>query len=245
MKLYHFTIPENLFRIHQRGLEPGFDPDGIDWQTCGQPVVWLTTQESNRATQADVDHYKPLDNEFNVGDTMFGGPVRLAVDVERHNKRLVKYTTFLENDLHGREVLKLSRATMPPGCVDRWWIYLGTIAPRKIEFAPGLPPGILTIRLLLPSADLYAEKHVDPIVRRRYAEMARRMRAADNPDALVDICPPVEEDPLQPADVVAPGQGTAVAGRARSHALDAYQVANVRPIAAPTRRQNGFSAKGS
>ena len=42
MKLYHFTYPENLFRIHLRGLEPGIhqqrtDP-GMDWQTMGQPV---------------------------------------------------------------------------------------------------------------------------------------------------------------------------------------------------------------
>ena len=92
MKLYHFTAPENLFLIHLHGLEPGIhqqrtDPGGMDWQTMGQPVVWLTTQESNRATQADVDHYKPRHLiESNVGDTMFGGPVRLAVNVERTNQ---------------------------------------------------------------------------------------------------------------------------------------------------------------
>jgi hypothetical protein len=102
MKLYHFTIRENLFLIHLRGLEPGIhqqrtDPGGMHWQTMGQPVVWLTTQESNRATQANVDHFKSHHLEYNAGDTMFGGPVRLAVDVERHNKRLVKYTTFLES----------------------------------------------------------------------------------------------------------------------------------------------------
>ena len=62
MKLYHFTTPENLLLIHLRGLEPGIhqqrtDPGRMDWQTMGQPVVWLTTQESNRATQADVDHF--------------------------------------------------------------------------------------------------------------------------------------------------------------------------------------------
>ena len=129
------------------------------------------------------------------------------------------------------------------GCVDRSWIYFGTIAPRKIEFAPGLPPGRLTIRLALPGVDFQAEAHVDPTTRLRFAETARRMRAADNPDTLIDIRT-VEEDPLQPADVVAPGQGTAVAGRAQPR-MDAHRLANVRPIAAPSRRQNGFSAKGS
>ena len=39
--------------------------------------------------------------ERNVVDEMFGGSVRIAVDVERHNKRLVKYTTFLENPTLG------------------------------------------------------------------------------------------------------------------------------------------------
>jgi hypothetical protein len=28
MKLYHFTYPENLFRIHLRGLEPGIHNSG-------------------------------------------------------------------------------------------------------------------------------------------------------------------------------------------------------------------------
>jgi hypothetical protein len=50
---------------------------------------------------------------------------------------------------------------MAPGHVDRWWIYFGTIAPRKIEFAPGK----LTIRLALPGAAFHAETHVDPIGR--------------------------------------------------------------------------------
>jgi hypothetical protein len=215
MKLYHFTTPENLLLIHLYGLKPSIhqqrtDPGAMDWQTMGQPVVWLTKQESNRATQAHVDHFKPLNLECNVGDPIFGGPVRLAVDVERHNKRLVKYTTFLENttlvhpetgDLQniGRDVLRISRAT--PGCVDRWWIYFGTIAPRKIEFAPGLPPGKLTIRLALPGADFRAEMLVDPMSRSRFAELARRMRAADNPDMVADF--PLVEDPLQPADALA------------------------------------------
>lgn len=210
MKLYHFTYPENLFRIHLRGLEPGIhrqrtNPGAMDWQTMGRPVVWLTTQESNRATKADVDHLKSLHLERNVGDEMFGGSVRIAVDVERHNKRLVKYTTFLENptlvhpetgDLQniGRDLLKKSRATMR--CVDRWWIYFGTIAPRKIEFAPGLPPGELTNRLALPFFDFQAETHVDPIARLRFAESARRMRAADNPDTLIECT--VERTPCSP-----------------------------------------------
>jgi len=204
MKLYHFTTPKNLLPIHLHGLKPvsnqqRTDPGDSDWQTMGQPVVWLTTQESNGATQAEIDHYK-LHLECNVGDTMFGGPVRLAVDVQRHDKRLVKYTTFLENttlvEIHpetgdplctGRDVLKRLRASMAPGVLDRWWIYFGTIAPRKIKFAPGLPPGKLTIRLALPGADFRAERHVDPMSRSWFAEMARQMRAADNPDALIAV----------------------------------------------------------
>ena len=99
------------------------------------------------------------------------------------------------------------------GCVDRWWIYFGTIAPRKIEFAPDLPPGRLTIRLALPGAEFQAETHNDPESRSRFAEWARQMRTADDPDAVIDIR--IVEGPLQPADVVAPCQGTAIAGRAQ------------------------------
>ena len=137
------------------------------------------------------------------------------MNVERTiKKRLVKYTTFLENTtsvaIHpetrdplytGRDVLKMSRADAAPGHIDSWWIYFGTIAPRKIEFAPGLPTGKLTIGLALPGADFQAETHVDPKGRPRFAEMARQMRAADNPDMVADIR--LVEDPLEPADALA------------------------------------------
>lgn len=109
MRLHHFTDPENLFLISLRGLEPSVKEESA-WQTLGQRVVWLTREETNRATVADVERHRPFwkDDEEgnyprNVGDPMYGASadtretVRLTVNIERHNKKLVKYTDWLRN----------------------------------------------------------------------------------------------------------------------------------------------------
>ena len=51
MRLYHFTEAKNLVGISIRGLAP--QPCGP--LTMGQEVVWLSTQENLRPTQADLD----------------------------------------------------------------------------------------------------------------------------------------------------------------------------------------------
>ena len=66
MKLYHFTTPgKPNYRSSCADWSRAFTDSTpiratMDWQTMGRPVVWLTTQESNRATKADVDHLKSL-----------------------------------------------------------------------------------------------------------------------------------------------------------------------------------------
>ena len=64
MRLHHFTGPENLFLISLRGLEPDIKEYNA-WQTLGQQVVWLTRQETNRATAAEVEHWRQFWKEDN------------------------------------------------------------------------------------------------------------------------------------------------------------------------------------
>ena len=50
MKLYHFTVIENLVPISWNGLKP----DALGERGtphAGHPVVWLTRQKSNAATE--------------------------------------------------------------------------------------------------------------------------------------------------------------------------------------------------
>ena len=91
MKLYHFTTTENLWLISLRGLEP-YASDNNVFMTMGEPVVWLTRQETNVMTAEHAGH--PDFDDMKIGEPMFGGPVRLTVNIERHNKRLQRYPDF-------------------------------------------------------------------------------------------------------------------------------------------------------
>jgi hypothetical protein len=104
--------------------------------------VWLTREESNLATPKHVAHFQKLgfSLETKVGDCLYGGPVRCAVFLERHNKKLVRWAEFLRTtDIvsdgqykTGLDVLRAYEVQCYPEALAQWWIYLGTIPQHKI-----------------------------------------------------------------------------------------------------------------
>jgi hypothetical protein len=129
MNLYHFTPAGRAPLIAQSGLRAGADNDPE--MTCGLPVVWLTRQESNVCTQADIDHMQWVCGHVDrkVGDRMYGGPARLTVRIERHNRRLVNYGQFLRDVGMYQHFAPL----LTPAALTQWYVYLGDIAPHKID----------------------------------------------------------------------------------------------------------------
>lgn len=201
MRLHHFTGPENLFLISLRGLEPDIKEYNA-WQTLGQQVVWLTRQETNRATAAEVEHWRQFWKEDNEcayprkpGAPMFGAnadtheTVRLTVNIEKHNKKLVKYTEWLRRAVaydcetrelvgKGADILKMCRSSFAPGNLDQWWIYFGTIKPSRIEFVPGWPPGLISAGVALPGVEYQSKTHDSLEARASFAAQALALRAA-------------------------------------------------------------------
>ena len=193
MKLYHFTVIENLFLISMRGLEPRIHRAGTSedaaCMTMGQPAVWLTRQKSNLATDTDIARLRMQGMlDFKVGDFMFGGDQRLTVKIERHNKRLMRYADFLrttdiavahpdnpETFRTGRDVL--NSGTLSQSALNDWWVYFGTIAPHKIELA-------LTAALALPGIEHQIATHPDIDARARFKTL-RDQVAMMAPDQLV------------------------------------------------------------
>lgn len=139
MRLYHFTEAKNLVGISIRGLAP--QPCGP--LTMGQEVVWLSTQETLRPTQADLDwgavHLE--EPERYREQMILGCDTRLTVHLSTASKRLVHYHTWLRTTklvgisddpdaplCVGNDLLKLATPSS-----HKWWIYFGTIPPKKIE----------------------------------------------------------------------------------------------------------------
>jgi hypothetical protein len=125
MRLYHFTTSENLWLISQRGLEPSNKPE-TRYQAMGREAVWLT-QDIN-------DHY--LTKHPSVGDRN----VILAVEVERHSKKLVHYPKLLRS--HGTSVDKFYDPTKfeggkPTEVLALWWVHFGTIPPYRLGLKVG------------------------------------------------------------------------------------------------------------
>jgi hypothetical protein len=152
MILYHYTNPCNALMI---GLGAGLKPhckEDNQRLTMGLPVVWLTKEESNLATEADAKHYAAMgpklgrDDLIGIGEPMYvyGGPVRCQVEIER-SKHVMRYAEFLrttklvefnhEGDryLTGRDVLRLVEAG-PRGApaLTSWWICTRAIPASKI-----------------------------------------------------------------------------------------------------------------
>ena len=96
MRLYHFTNPANFIRIAAEGLTPNVKPENA-LMSIGQPVVWLTTNESNKMTEADVANLwvNAPGVRRAVGDFNFGGSHRITVNLSRTNKRLEHWSTWM------------------------------------------------------------------------------------------------------------------------------------------------------
>jgi hypothetical protein len=149
MRLYHFTNPANFIRIAAEGLTPNVKPENA-LMSIGRPVVWLTTNESNEVTEADVAHlsvYAPGER-WAVGDFNFGGSYRITVNLSRTSKRLAHWSTWMRK--HSRVIVDENGAAsandagellstdwilsrMTPDALSNWYIHFGTIPPGKIE----------------------------------------------------------------------------------------------------------------
>ena len=112
--------------------------------TMGQPVVWLTTQETIKPTQADLDYMDEQDAEAFREQMFVGRDTRLTVNLSTMSKRLVHYHTWLRTTklaaitddpdappFTGNDFLKLCSLT--PSAREHWWVYFGTIKPARIE----------------------------------------------------------------------------------------------------------------
>jgi hypothetical protein len=200
MKLYHYTTAENAFLIAVRGLSPGIHAnkrtgDAIGaYQTMGQPVVWLTREESNLVTAEHVAHFQKLGDNLGlkIGDILFGGPVRCTVELGRHDKRLMRWTDFLQTTkiigaspdnpgewVTGRDVLRGLQGTVLPAQLTGWWIYTGDIPSSKIETG-------LTAATALPGCDFQIATHPNPEARERFKIMRDELAAAD-PDTPISF----------------------------------------------------------
>ncbi|CUU17588.1 hypothetical protein ABIB94_008424 [Bradyrhizobium sp. JR7.2] len=173
MNLYHFTHPGTVLRIAAEGLKPNDD----DFMSGGLPVVWLTRQQSNVMTAADVAHMHRMevgDLNRKDGDLIFGGKARLTVRLEPQ-KRLVKYRDFLRD---GGAPL-VDPACLTQTALTQWYVYLGVIPPRKIDIT-------MTVALIVECLDHHIQTHPDADARERFAEQ-RAQIATLPPDRLASF----------------------------------------------------------
>jgi hypothetical protein len=127
MRLFHYTHPGTYLRIAAEGLLPHCKEDDA-LMTGGVPVVWLTRETSNIATAAHIEHYVKLGvSEFKVGELMYGGTARLEVQLERSNRKLMRYVDFV------RKTKCIPKLMLSRTAQTSWWVYLGVIPPHKIE----------------------------------------------------------------------------------------------------------------
>ena len=175
MILYHFTHPGTVLRIAAEGLKPNDDDDAAYLMSGGLPVVWLTRQQSNVMTAADVAYMHRMEvGDRTEGDLIFGGKARLTVRLEPQ-KRLVKYRDFLRDG--GAPLVDPARLTQT--ALTQWYVYLGVIPPRKIDFT-------MTVALVVECLDHHIETHPNKDARERFAEQ-RAQIATLPPDRLVSF----------------------------------------------------------
>jgi hypothetical protein len=168
MILYHFTQPANLFHIALDGLEPSAQPNQ-EFMTGNVPVVWLTREESNVAKAEDIAHFQSMGHsEFKVGGLLYGGKVRLAVELSRADKRLFRYLDFCTK--MGADAAKI-RPLLTSKSANSWWVYTGMIAPHKIDM--GVPRAVA-----LECLDHHIATHPDVAVRAKF-KLQREQVAKD------------------------------------------------------------------
>jgi hypothetical protein len=118
MILFHFTSAANVLGILERGLIPNVpDPD---FMTIGEPVVWLTSAETMKATEEDLawiearrgttfsDHEAA---EFAKAIVFGRDTTRLTIRLEPNSKRLALWSRTVSGKRHGPE--QASRSPTP------------------------------------------------------------------------------------------------------------------------------------
>jgi hypothetical protein len=175
MIFYHFTHPGTVLKIVAEGLKPEARPDNA-CMTGGVPVVWLTRQQSNIVTAADVAHMQKHDClDRKDGDLLFGGTARLTVELQPQ-KRLVRYRDFLK--MTGSDMAALG-TILTPTALTQWYVYLGVIPPRRIDTS-------MPVAVARECFEHHIATHPDPQARERYK--AVRAQIAQVPDgARVEI----------------------------------------------------------
>ena len=122
-------------------------------------MVWLTRQQSNIVTAADVAHMEKLGClDRKEGDLNFGGNARLTVNLQPQ-KRLMRYRDFLQ--VTGGDLDALGMI-LTPTAMAQWYVYLDVIPPRRIDTS-------LPVVIALECFDLHIATHPDPEARQRYS----------------------------------------------------------------------------
>jgi hypothetical protein len=143
--LYHYTQPVRVLLIARDGLRP-FASKQHGFMTDGIPVVWLTEESYIIRTATDI-----IRETNGAAPVMSNEAARLTVHLERRDKRLMRYGDFLRKQNHSvlveddlclaykRDAAEgpegTTAASFPSWVLDRWWVYLGDIPPRKIDSA--------------------------------------------------------------------------------------------------------------
>jgi hypothetical protein len=162
MILYHYTNPENALLI---------------------PVVWLTKEESNLATEANAKAYAEIgcNDLVAVGKPQYGGPVRCVVKVER-SKHVMRYVEFLQTtnvvltntdtgDLTGRDVLRKYKELSDVAALSSWWICTRAIPASRVCVP-------LTRAQAIEACQWHVETHPDAGGRDRFKQQRDSFAAA-------------------------------------------------------------------
>jgi hypothetical protein len=145
VKLYHWTAEKNLVGIAASGLQPFAYDDAAGLVSAGRKVVWLTASETRTP---DLEYMKSRPDLFSAtyiekfSTLQFGKPddVRLTVKFNSsNNQRLKKFWPWYQqfvmaNPVTGEELP--THQIFGPGARANYFVHLGVIPARQIEFPP-------------------------------------------------------------------------------------------------------------
>ncbi len=170
MRLYHFTTQENIWLLSQRGLEPSSKPEVLN-QTMGRPAVWLT--------ESMTDRY--------ITEHLQDRTVILAVEAEKHSKKLMHYPKFLRS--RGTSIHEFYDPTKLISGTDLnlWWVHFGTIPPHRLGLKVGADwceiRDAMTAAIALPGIELQIKSA------RENGEVERQARMMEMREQLMAIPP--------------------------------------------------------
>ena len=125
------------------------------------------TAEEQRSDGADVEHFaRPGVPEAVLGAPLFGGPERMTVNLERHDRKLVRYAEIAS---------EFEKSCMQLPYLVSWWVYFGHIPPSKIE--------PITVAQAIAGLDVLIDTADDFKKRARYTAMRAELslQSADQP----------------------------------------------------------------